>query len=507
MGNSPSPASKTDYMLWAGRYQMKEVLRSVVNVEKAVLGEGMSGEVRLANHRQGGPPVALKMFNVRCLPNKKLELLQAELDVHLAVDHPNIARLLNVYETRNGDVHLILEYLQGGDLFTRLSERRTFAEEDAADAMQQMLFAVAYLHAHQVVHRDIKLENFIFEAEGGSHLKMIDFGLSTRWGAEEQVLTHVCGSPDYIAPEVLSRSYTEKADIWPLGVIAYTLLCGVLPWEGGSEKHGVRRGKPYLHPPLFDRLSKDARSFVRSLLVAKHEERPSAASSLQHPWLLGLTRCGRHGSNFLDRSAYSKLRSFTAEPPLKRLFMSFAAWSLPLRQQQPIREQFIALCSESCGAIRREDFLRAVAAQNLAADEAEVLFELLDANDDGEISYSEFLAAMQASGELERDTVCLTFSRFDVDGDGEISVGDLKAVLDSEGSFLGTSAEDIVAAGGRGGGGATGISLCDIEGLLKQTSPSSSSATCLKRRRQHHRQTPATKACWPFPTCFAWCRS
>merc|ERR1712211_76117 len=108
------------------------------------------------------------------------------------------------------------ELMEGGELYDRLHRQRRYTEEDAAGTARQMLLAVAYLHNQSVVHRDLKLENFLYERSDSDHLKLIDFGFAKHWDHREK-MSKACGSIQYVAPEVLGHAYTEKADIWSLG--------------------------------------------------------------------------------------------------------------------------------------------------------------------------------------------------------------------------------------------------------------------------------------------------
>merc|ERR1719297_575182 len=113
--------------------------------------------------------------------------------------------------------------MTGGEVFQRATERKRFSEKDACDATWQMLLALNYTHDHRVVHRDIKLENWMFDSKDSDHLKLIDFGFSKIW-APNFKMRMSCGTLSYVAPDVLEKSYTMQADLWSLGVIAFILV-------------------------------------------------------------------------------------------------------------------------------------------------------------------------------------------------------------------------------------------------------------------------------------------
>merc|ERR1711971_78557 len=158
----------------------------------------------------------------------KLEGMRKEVDVLMRMDHPHIVSLLDVYE-EEGSLNLVMECLEGDDLCDKYNEVGRFSEEEAAHAMWQMMLAVHYVHLQGVVHRDVKLEHFMYETKDSKHLKLIDFGLSDRWEETESLMDKTVCTLGWVAPEVLKKCYTNKADVWGLGCIAFTLLLGYAP--------------------------------------------------------------------------------------------------------------------------------------------------------------------------------------------------------------------------------------------------------------------------------------
>merc|ERR1719203_1332496 len=127
--------------------------------------------------------------------------------------------------------------MEGGELFDRVTELKMFREEDACEATHQMLLAINYLHSHNVVHRDLKLENFLYEKKDSDFLKLIDFGFSKIWEKNTKMELS-CGTLSYVAPEVLGKSYTSQCDLWSLGVVVFILLAGYMPFDG-SDSHQI----------------------------------------------------------------------------------------------------------------------------------------------------------------------------------------------------------------------------------------------------------------------------
>jgi calcium-dependent protein kinase len=225
-----------------GRYTTKRSVHDdytfVMKDDKPkVLGTGMSGPVRLAQDKNGRQ-YAVKSFKKKKLNQQARDDLKREVEIYLSLDHPHIARLEQVYETEE-EVHLVMEYMAGGELYERLASKKMYSEEAAAKALHQMLLAVAYLHAHNICHRDLKLENFLYESKDHSHLKLIDFGFSKIFSGGKQ-MSKACGSLHYVAPEVLAHAYTEKADMWSIGVMSHMLLTGSPVFRGRDDRSWPR---------------------------------------------------------------------------------------------------------------------------------------------------------------------------------------------------------------------------------------------------------------------------
>lgn len=171
----------------------------------------------------------------------------------MKLDHPNILRLIDYFEDPKY-VYLVLELCTGGELFDRIIQNKFYNEEDARMIFRQIMSALQYCHSNGVVHRDLKPENFIMiSPKDPFTLKIIDFGLSRTFNNDRvlrempsddgnrrrktrAVLKTKAGTPFYIAPEVLTGNYSEKCDVWSVGVILYILLCGYPPFYGESNK-------------------------------------------------------------------------------------------------------------------------------------------------------------------------------------------------------------------------------------------------------------------------------
>ena len=253
-----------------------------------VLGEGLSGPVRLFRDRRTKQNVAVKTLVLNNIPPARQAMLKSEVDIYLKLSHPNIVNLLGVYEDPHHKINLVMEVCTGGELYDRLARKERYSELTAARVTKQMLEAVAYLHRQSIVHRDIKLENWLYQHEGDdSAIKLCDFGFGS-FVYPGIFLTATLGSVHYVAPEVLAGEYGLSCDVWSVGVIVYMLLSGGPPFDGPNDKtiiQQIKTGEFSLAGRRWENISESAKKFIRSLLKVDPSQRLTADAALEHPWL------------------------------------------------------------------------------------------------------------------------------------------------------------------------------------------------------------------------------
>jgi serine/threonine protein kinase len=218
-----------------------------------VLGKGSFGKVVLASKRTGrdeGTLYAMKILNKQNVVNKKqVEHTLTERSVLGKMSHPFIVKLHYAFQT-DKKLHFVLDYCPGGELFFHLGRAGRFSEDQGRFYAAEMTLALGHLHNHGVVYRDLKPENILFEANG--HLKLADFGLSKEGVESTQGSTSFCGTPEYLAPEVLNRSgHGTAVDWWSLGALLYEMLTGLPPWFSQDRQKlflGIRQA-PLRFPP------------------------------------------------------------------------------------------------------------------------------------------------------------------------------------------------------------------------------------------------------------------
>lgn len=208
---------------------------------KALIGRGSFSRVVRVEHKSTRQPYAIKMIETRYREGR--EVCESELCVLRRVRHTNIIQLMEVFETAER-VYMVMELATGGELFDRIIARGSFTERDATRVLQMVLEGVKYLHTLGITHRDLKPENLLYYHPGAdSKIIITDFGLaSSRKKGDECLMKTTCGTPEYIAPEILVRKpYTNAVDMWALGVISYILLSGTMPFEDDNRMRLYRQ--------------------------------------------------------------------------------------------------------------------------------------------------------------------------------------------------------------------------------------------------------------------------
>jgi len=256
-----------------------------------ILGVGSFGSVFEAENPATGKHAAVKVIDLEPMTDWVLRQCETEPIIWAKLDHPHIPAFYGSLRCDNW-LLLISESVNGGELMDHIAERAVFTEAETASVMQQLLSAVAHMHAHGVCHRDIKPQNILCAEPAPSdsvtprwRIKLCDFGMSKEpAGGPLGVMSTPCGSMHYVAPEVRTHRYTMKVDLWAIGCIGYMLLSGAPPM---GEAHTGGKGAA---PTLFDgaaweHVSSEAIRLVRSLLSIDADERPSAVEGLAHPWL------------------------------------------------------------------------------------------------------------------------------------------------------------------------------------------------------------------------------
>lgn len=250
------------------------------------LGKGEFSTVFLGVHKQSGDKVAIKQIHKNDMDTSRLE---TEVMILKQVKHSNIIELKGFYDTPD-TLYLVMELVTGGELFARIVELGSYTEEMAAQVVMKLLDAVAYLHSQSIAHRDLKPTNLLLKsATDDTDVKIADFGLSKILG-ENVFMQTACGTPIYVAPEVLQgEPYDKEVDLWSVGVIMYILLCGFPPFfNDGTDVEllfdQIMTGTYDFPDPYWTNVSDEAKDLVRQFLTVDPQKRISAVDAMKHAW-------------------------------------------------------------------------------------------------------------------------------------------------------------------------------------------------------------------------------
>lgn len=275
---------------------------------KEEIGRGSSCVVKRCVEKRTGQEYAVKVLSKKMLDKEDLEVFRREIRILEKLRHPNIVNLIDCYESES-KLCVVMELLQGGQLFDRIIQKGSYSESTAAETIRQIASGVEYLHSMGVVHRDLKPENLIYQHKHDtSNIKIADFGLAAVICPEKMsssppspspppptvadcVLRTACGTPAYICPEMLEgKPYGTSADMWSLGVVLYILLSGRPPFPMDDERYLyslIRKGAYSFPDRYWKKVSPEAIDLVRRLMNLDPQRRLTASQVLSHSWTMG----------------------------------------------------------------------------------------------------------------------------------------------------------------------------------------------------------------------------
>lgn len=357
------------------------------------LGTGSFGTVCKAVRKSTGVEYAIKMIFRKQSPDT--EVLNREIRIMKSLDHPNILKLIDVFEDHRF-IYLVMELCSGGELLDRIITLGHLTEALASSLMAQILRAICYVHAQGVAHRDLKLDNFLI-ADGDatqledSTVKLGDFGLAKHTG---QGLKTPVGAVSYAAPEVLSGHYSAACDMWSCGVILYILLSGQQPFYGSTPRE-VRK------------------------------------QALKHIWI---ARLAPNAFVFDGRRVIQNLRAFAAQSRFKQAALAVVATQLSSSEMRQLRQAFTAIDTDNSGTLTLEEVHEALKSMDVdMPSDLQTILAAIDVGGKGHLNYSEFLAAAVDHQSFLCEEVCWNaFKYFDRNDDGFISHSELTNLLEHD---------------------------------------------------------------------------
>ncbi|PSS07578.1 CBL-interacting serine/threonine-protein kinase [Actinidia chinensis var. chinensis] len=349
-----------------------------------LLGQGTFAKVYYGKNIATGESVAIKVLNKDQVKKQGLiDQIKREISVMRLVRHPNVVELKEVMATKQ-KIYFVMEYVKGGELFAKVA-RGKLKEDLARKYFQQLISAIDYCHSRGVSHRDLKPENLLLDENG--NLKVSDFGLSA---LPEQLrndgLLHTqCGTPAYVAPEVLRRrGYDAKADIWSCGVILFALLAGFLPFQDENLMNMYRKvfKAEFEFPPWF---SPESKRLISKILVPDPEKRISIPAIMRVPWFQkGLTRpiaFSIENNESEDAKQEIEISRSKSSPPFYNAFEFISSMSSGFdlsslfESKRRCRSMFTSKCSASAIMAKIETAARKLNFRVLSAKEFKVKME------------------------------------------------------------------------------------------------------------------------------------
>ncbi|XP_054841160.1 myosin light chain kinase family member 4 isoform X3 [Eublepharis macularius] len=262
-------------------------INSFYHVHKRdILGGGRFGQVHRCEEKSTGLKLAAKIIKARGIKEK--DEVKNEINVMNQLNHVNLIQLYDAFESKN-DIVLVMEYVEGGELFDRIiDDSYNLSEMDTILFIKQICEGIQYMHQMYILHLDLKPENILCVNREANKIKIIDFGLARRYKPREKLKVNF-GTPEFLAPEVVNYDFVSfPTDMWSIGVIAYMLLSGLSPFLGDDDNetlNNILACRFDFEDEEFQNVSEEAKDFITKLLIKEKGWRISATATLKHPWL------------------------------------------------------------------------------------------------------------------------------------------------------------------------------------------------------------------------------
>lgn len=403
------------------------------------LGSGEYGEVFLVEDLKISD--AKKVAKIlKKSEDQQINLSESNLEMLLGLDHPNILKIYDIIEDEK-HVYIIEEYCEGGDLFHFTINNKLLSEDLVKVITRQILEGLVYLHTNKIIHRNLKSENILIYRKDFSNIndiqiKIGDFNSVEYFG--KRTKSGIIDSPFFIAPEVLEGGYNHKCDLWSVGAIVYTMLCGRPPFVGKHYQVMYKILHEHVnfhhHHPLL------ARNFMNRLLNKKFEERPEANVALSDPWF---------SHNLSEEGTYdepqdsggieilSEMTKFVAKTNLKRSVLSYILTrKLYTETDQKLQKLFKSIDRNGDGHINAQELFETYGkhfpgTSEEAWEKAKKFVDQVDINRNGTLEYSEFLVVTsQLNKEMNKKVLKEVFNFYDEDGNGYITASNLREIFE-----------------------------------------------------------------------------
>ncbi|OMJ95960.1 hypothetical protein SteCoe_514 [Stentor coeruleus] len=390
-----------------------------------ILGAGQFGKVRLGTSLHDSEfQVAIK--SIEKTKVKNINNLIREIEMLRLLDHPNIIKVYEAFEDEY-DYHIVMELCTGRELLEYVIDLGHFDEKSAQDIIKKILSIVNHMHKLGICHRDLKLENFVgINKENEGDIKLVDFGLSRKFGKQKDSMNSIVGTPYYVAPEVIKGNYGEKCDLWSCGVIMYMLLSGKMPfygWDNHDLINQICNTQISFRDKTWIGVTDEAKDLITKLMNKIPECRLTAEEALQHKWF----KNQRRGS--VNIEIIKSLKNFRLKNMFQKEALVMISKTLKYSQIKELNDAFYSLDTQKVGFLTLADIRAGVNASGITG-EVDVYLRNLDINGDGIINYSEFLiAALNSKKYIDEEMLLKVFRHFDTEGNGKITEQQLEEAL------------------------------------------------------------------------------
>ena len=401
------------------------------------IGRGAYSTVYQVKQKSTNEIRACKYISKANFTKESLAQFERECKILEQSDHPNIVKVYEIFNTPKS-YYIIMENCNGGSLSIKIDERinnkKPFDENILSEIIRQIASAIKYIHDKNICHRDIKPDNICFINMGSMEnntVKLIDFGLSKMMPNNDEnknKINSLVGSPLFVAPEVLNKKYTNKCDIWSLGVILFLIVGGYPPFLNNDQ---ILVGKYEFKEEGFKTASEDVKDLIRRCLE-KEEKRISIEEIFEHRWIKKENKIEKAINDLSTEFEYN-LKLYQKMHNLEKKIIMFIAMRLNEDEIHKFEKLFIALDIDNSGTLSKEEFLNGIKylkEVKLTDEEINKLFKKIDTNKNNLIDYTEFISSLIGKDiYLNTGKLKEVFDYLDINKKGKISKTDVKNVL------------------------------------------------------------------------------
>jgi calcium-dependent protein kinase len=402
------------------------------------LGVGSYGEVSLCEDIQM-PDMKKVVKIVSKSEEHPHNLTENSVDLLLSLDHPNIVKIHEIIEDEN-HLYIVQDYCEGGDLFSFIVKNKILSENLVKLILKQILDGLNYLHQKGIIHRNVKPENILISGKDFTELsdiqiKLSDYGFSEMLTKRKQAGGKVAGPPFYTSPEVIEGKYNHKCDIWSVGVIAYTMLCGSPPYDGNEYE--------VLYKILHDDFefsgshSEMAKDFITGMMTKNPTCRPDVKDAMDHQFLVVDENADTQTETETGVDILSKMSKFVVGKNLKRSVLSYIlSRKIYVESSNSLLKLFKEIDKDGNGQIEVAELYSSYGkffpgTPEESWEKVKLFVERVDINNNGKLEYSEFLAVSSLiNQEINQKVLLQVFDHYDKDNSGFIQASDLQEMFE-----------------------------------------------------------------------------